>query len=168
MVSLDYSLRQYRFKASSQQCSHQIPPCISELVRVSSDITSLRRFELGFLLGEGNFGSVFKGTARGLYSPGSVTTVAVKVVKDCLDANHWRTIVSELKILSNLEPQYYLVNLLAGNTSRVAEREIYLLLEYCPFGDLKTFLRDKVDLFEGSLNNKPGKLKLKGTYGFKT
>ena len=40
--------------------------------------------------------------------------------------------------------------------STICRREIFLLLEFCPFGDLKTFLLEKKQAFLGSINNVPG------------
>ena len=37
-----------------------------------------------------------------------------------------------------------LVNLLGACTSELMENEVYLLLEYCPFGDMKKFYVRKV------------------------
>jgi hypothetical protein len=40
------------------------------------------------------------------------------------------------------------------NSSR---HEVYLLLEFCPFGDMKKYLVEKREKFQACLNNEPGR-----------
>jgi len=115
-------------------------------------------FSLDFIIGGGQYGTVYRATARGLRNTNSISKVAVKQVKNIMDENQWTTILDELKILSYLDVHYNLVNLVAANTADIARHELFLLLEYCPFGDMKTFLMDKKEEFLGSLDNKPGHL----------
>ena len=79
-------------------------------------------------------------------------------MKDTLDENQLRTIIDELKILSNLNMHLNLVNLLGACTSDIRLREVYLLLEYCPFGDLKKFLVERRDKFRACLEGTAGHL----------
>jgi len=115
-------------------------------------------FSLDFIIGEGQYGTVYRATARGIKGLNPVCKVAVKQVKNLMDDTQWRTIVDELKILSYLEKHFNLVNIVAANTANLQRREIFLLLEFCPFGDLKTFLLEKKQEFLGSINNVPGHL----------
>jgi len=112
-------------------------------------------FNIGHIIGEGQFGSVFVGTAKNIYGP-EATKVAVKQVKDMLDENQINVIIDELKILSNLKMHLNLVNLVGACTSELLSNEVYLLLEYCPFGDMKKFLVERRDKFMASLQNRPG------------
>jgi len=116
---------------------------------------SIDSFVIGHIIGEGQYGTVFVGTARDIYGPDE-TKVAVKQVKDTLDENQINTIIDELKILSNLKMHLNLVNLLGACTSELSKNEVYLLLEYCPFGDMKKFLVERRDKFEASIKNQPG------------
>ena len=84
--------------------------------------------------------------------------MAVKQAKQLSDRNQFYAIIDELKILSNLRMHPNLVNLLGACTSNSHLNEVYLLLEYCPFGDLKRFLLDHRERFEASLQNQPGHL----------
>jgi len=114
-------------------------------------------FVIGHIIGEGQYGTVFLGTANNIYGPDE-TKVAVKQVKDTLDENQINTIIDELKILSNLKMHLNLVNLLGACTSQLMLHEVYLLLEYCPFGDMKRFVVERRDKFEACLKNQPGHL----------
>ncbi|TRY77398.1 hypothetical protein TCAL_11860 [Tigriopus californicus] len=97
-------------------------------------------FKIGQLLGSGNFGSVYVGEACGLLHPGSLDTVAIKTVADLLDVSQFSSLMGEMKILTNLDLHLNLVNLLGSCTSLIDQGELWLLIEYCPYGDLKTFI----------------------------
>lgn len=97
-------------------------------------------FKIGQLLGSGNFGSVYVGEASGLLHPGSLDTVAIKTVADLLDVSQFSSLMGEMKILTNLDLHLNLVNLLGSCTSHIDQGELWLLIEYCPHGDLKTFI----------------------------
>ncbi len=102
---------------------------------------------MGKLLGSGHFGSVYLGEASGLLHAGSKTIVAVKTVNDSLEVTQLATLLCEMKILANLDLHVNLVNLLGSCTAQMDEGRLWLLLEYCPHGDLKSFLfrnRDQV------------------------
>ena len=97
-------------------------------------------FTLGEILGSGNFGSVYGGEAEGLLHPGSMTKVAIKTVNDVLDLGQFTALMCEMKILTNLDLHLNLVNLLGSCTSQLENRSLWLLLEFCPGGDLKSYL----------------------------
>ena len=49
--------------------------------------------------------------------------------------------ISEIKIMSNLPPHLNIVSVIASCSSEFAENEeLWILLEFCPRGDLKHFL----------------------------
>jgi len=143
----------------SSKVNHNLP--LTEQTRILHYDRRYERskdsFVIGHFIGEGQFGTVFVGTAKNIYGPAD-TKVAVKQVKDIRDENQINTIIDELKILSNLEMHLNLVNLLAACTSELVKYEMYLLLEYCPFGDMKKFLVERRDKFLASLQNRPGHL----------
>jgi len=143
----------------SSKVNHNLP--LTEQTRILHYDRRYERskdsFVIGHIIGEGQFGTVFVGTAKNIYGP-TDTKVAVKQVKDMRDENQINTIIDELKILSNLEMHLNLVNLLAACTSELVKNEMYLLLEYCPFGDMKKFLVERRDKFLASLQNRPGHL----------
>jgi len=114
-------------------------------------------FHIGYMLGQGQYGAVFVGTAANIYGP-EKTKVAVKQAKELRDQNQFYTIIDELKIMSNLKMHPNLVNLLGACTSESHLNEVYLIMEYCPFGDLKRFLLENREKFEACLQNQPGHL----------
>ena len=111
-------------------------------------------FKTGKVLGSGNFGSVFEGTAQGIFYPGSETKVAIKTVNDPLDRTQFVSLMCEIKILGNLELNLNLVNLLGSCTSNSHNGELFMLLEFCPHGNLKDFLiRHRQDFYSSVINN---------------
>lgn len=117
-------------------------------------------FSISYIIGEGQFGSVFLGSADNIFGR-EKTKVAVKQAKPTTDMSVIDVVIDELKILSSLGMHFNLVNLLGACTEEYAppaKNELYLLLEYCPHGDLKRFLVEKRSLFSASLQGKPGHL----------
>lgn len=62
-----------------------------------------------------------------------------------------KDLASELKILIHIGEHQNIVNLLGACTQA---GNLYVILEYCPYGDLSSFLREKRDLFEPSWTTK--------------
>ena len=95
------------------------------------------------MLGSGNFGYVFLGEAKSLFYPNSTTSVAIKTVNDAGDIDSVRSILCEIKIMSQIELNMNLVNMVACCTSQfIRSGEIWLLMEYCQLGDMKSYLID--------------------------
>ena len=112
-------------------------------------------FEVGQLLGSGNFGSVYEGTAIGLFNPGSKTKVAIKTVNNALDPAQIQVLLCEMKVLTNLELHLNLVNLLGSCKSELVKTgELWLLLEFSPHGDMKNFLIRHREEIMSSVSNK--------------
>ncbi|XP_035989100.1 platelet-derived growth factor receptor beta isoform X2 [Fundulus heteroclitus] len=94
------------------------------------------RVVLGQVLGSGPFGRVVKATVSGLTDCDSASKAAVKMVKSKRDGV--QSLMSELKVLGYLGPHLNIVNLLGACTK---QGPVYLITEFCPHGDLLTFLQ---------------------------
>uniref|UniRef100_A0A8C9RTK1 receptor protein-tyrosine kinase n=1 Tax=Scleropages formosus TaxID=113540 RepID=A0A8C9RTK1_SCLFO len=92
---------------------------------------------LGRTLGSGAFGRVVEATAYGLGNCQSTTKVAVKMLKSTARRSETQALMSELKIMSHLGPHLNIVNLLGACTK---QGPIYLVTEYCRYGDLVDYL----------------------------
>ncbi|XP_043112979.1 platelet-derived growth factor receptor beta [Puntigrus tetrazona] len=92
---------------------------------------------LGRTLGSGAFGRVVEATAYGLGRSQSTTKVAVKMLKSTARRSETQALMSELKIMSHLGPHLNIVNLLGACTKH---GPLYLVTEYCRYGDLVDYL----------------------------
>ncbi|XP_031425684.1 platelet-derived growth factor receptor beta [Clupea harengus] len=92
---------------------------------------------LGRTLGSGAFGRVVEATAYGLSHAQSTTKVAVKMLKSTARRSETQALMSELKIMSHLGPSLNIVNLLGACTK---QGPLYLVTEYCRYGDLVDYL----------------------------
>ncbi|XP_039437782.1 vascular endothelial growth factor receptor 1-like [Culex pipiens pallens] len=117
------------------------------------------KLKLGKTLGCGAFGVVMMATAQGLVPDEKESTVAVKMVRKQTDNVVMRALISELKIMIHLGPHPNVVNLLGAITKNVVKRELMVIVEYCPYGNLQDYLmkyrRRFVDQFseiDGSLD----------------
>uniref|UniRef100_A0A8B9D5Y7 receptor protein-tyrosine kinase n=1 Tax=Anser cygnoides TaxID=8845 RepID=A0A8B9D5Y7_ANSCY len=92
---------------------------------------------LGRTLGSGAFGRVVEATAHGLSHSQSTMKVAVKMLKSTARSSEKQALMSELKIMSHLGPHLNIVNLLGACTKG---GPIYIITEYCRYGDLVDYL----------------------------
>uniref|UniRef100_A0A8C2JCX0 receptor protein-tyrosine kinase n=1 Tax=Cyprinus carpio TaxID=7962 RepID=A0A8C2JCX0_CYPCA len=92
---------------------------------------------LGRTLGSGAFGRVVEATAYGFGHSQSATKVAVKMLKSTARRSETQALMSELKIMSHLGPHLNIVNLLGACTKH---GPLYLVTEYCRYGDLVDYL----------------------------
>uniref|UniRef100_A0A8C1ZSV9 receptor protein-tyrosine kinase n=1 Tax=Cyprinus carpio TaxID=7962 RepID=A0A8C1ZSV9_CYPCA len=92
---------------------------------------------LGRTLGSGAFGRVVEATAYDLGHSQSATKVAVKMLKSTARRSETQALMSELKIMSHLGPHLNIVNLLGACTKN---GPLYLVTEYCRYGDLVDYL----------------------------
>uniref|UniRef100_A0A3B3YJH5 receptor protein-tyrosine kinase n=1 Tax=Poecilia mexicana TaxID=48701 RepID=A0A3B3YJH5_9TELE len=99
---------------------------------------------LGRTLGSGAFGRVVEATAYGLTHSHSSTKVAVKMLKSTARRSETQALMSELKIMSHLGPHLNIVNLLGACTKH---GPLYLVTEYCRYGDLVDYLHRNKDTF---------------------
>ncbi|KAB5539700.1 hypothetical protein PHYPO_G00092030 [Pangasianodon hypophthalmus] len=99
---------------------------------------------LGRILGSGAFGKVVEGTAYGLSRSQPVMKVAVKMLKPTARSSEKQALMSELKIMTHLGPHLNIVNLLGACTK---SGPIYIITEYCFYGDLVNYLHKNRDTF---------------------
>uniref|UniRef100_A0A8D1IYT0 Platelet-derived growth factor receptor alpha n=1 Tax=Sus scrofa TaxID=9823 RepID=A0A8D1IYT0_PIG len=105
---------------------------------------------LGRILGSGAFGKVVEGTAYGLSRSQPVMKVAVKMLKPTARSSEKQALMSELKIMTHLGPHLNIVNLLGACP-------IYIITEYCFYGDLVNYLHKNRDSFLSRHPEKPKK-----------
>ncbi|XP_067900108.1 macrophage colony-stimulating factor 1 receptor-like isoform X2 [Heterodontus francisci] len=98
------------------------------------------KLRLGKTLGAGAFGKVVEATAYGLDKEDSATKVAVKMLKPSAHSTEKEALMSELKILSHLGQHTHVVNLLGACTHG---GPVLVITEYCCYGDLLNFLKNK-------------------------
>ncbi|XP_004706385.1 platelet-derived growth factor receptor alpha [Echinops telfairi] len=109
---------------------------------------------LGRILGSGAFGKVVEGTAYGLSRSQPVMKVAVKMLKPTARTSEKQALMSELKIMTHLGPHLNIVNLLGACTK---SGPIYIITEYCFYGDLVNYLHKNRDSFLSHHPEKPKK-----------
>ena len=99
-------------------------------------------FEVTEVLGSGNFGTVYKGVLKGLITKDSKTDIAIKtiVLYDEMekDSTERKDFLDEIRIMGYIDPHLNLVSMIGSCTQ--AKTELFLLIEYCKYGDLKHFL----------------------------
>ena len=98
------------------------------------------KLKLGKQLGAGAFGVVVKANAENIVQYEEETIVAGKMVKKQTDNEVMKALVSELKILIHLGQHLNVVNLLGAVTKNIAKRELMVIVEYCRFGNIQSFL----------------------------
>nr|BAI67804.1 vascular endothelial growth factor receptor [Idiosepius paradoxus] len=111
------------------------------------------RLRLGMILGQGAFGRVVKAEAIGIQDGVDVTTVAVKMVKDCTDREQMQALLSELKILIHIGQHLNIVNLLGAVTKNIRYGELYVMVEYCSIGNLRNYLLRNKDNFVDTMED---------------
>ncbi|XP_015601901.1 uncharacterized protein LOC107270943 isoform X2 [Cephus cinctus] len=98
------------------------------------------KLRLQTVLGQGNFGQVWKAEADDLTGhQGTTRLVAVKTVKEGASAREKEDLVRELEIMQQLGNHPNVVTLLGCCTD---EEPHYLILEYVMYGKLLAYLRD--------------------------
>ncbi|CAN9500997.1 unnamed protein product [Ophioblennius macclurei] len=102
------------------------------------------RLVLGRILGSGAFGKVVEGTAYGLSCSQPVMKVAVKMLKPTARSSEKQALMSELKIMTHLGPHLNILNLLGACTK---SGPIYIITEYCFYGDLVNYLHKNRENF---------------------
>ncbi|XP_047424727.1 vascular endothelial growth factor receptor 1 isoform X3 [Mugil cephalus] len=103
------------------------------------------RLQLGKPLGRGAFGKVMQASAFGIDASTSCRTVAVKMLKEGATASEHKALMTELKILNHIGNHLNVVNLLGACTK--SGGPLMVIVEYCRFGNLSTFLKNKREVF---------------------
>ncbi|XP_075715874.1 platelet-derived growth factor receptor alpha isoform X2 [Rhinoderma darwinii] len=109
---------------------------------------------LGRILGSGAFGKVVEGIVYGLSRSQPVMKVAVKMLKPTARSSEKQALMSELKIMTHLGAHLNIVNLLGACTK---SGPIYIITEYCFYGDLVNYLHKNRDNFQSRHPEKPKK-----------
>ncbi|XP_015788025.2 vascular endothelial growth factor receptor 1-like [Tetranychus urticae] len=98
-------------------------------------------------LGEGAFGRVVLAQAIGLGQTDSTQLVAVKMLKPNADFLQIKALISELKILIHMGHHLNIVNCLGAVTKNRTHDQLMVIVEYCKFGNLRNFLRERRKIF---------------------
>ncbi|XP_042366502.1 receptor-type tyrosine-protein kinase FLT3 [Plectropomus leopardus] len=106
--------------------------------------------ELGQELGSGAFGMVVQATAYGINKPGVSQQVAVKMLKEKHQTVEKEALMSELKMLTHIGHHANIVNLLGACTE---SGPIYLIFQYCCYGDLLNYLKTKRECYHKSVTD---------------
>lgn len=114
---------------------------LHKILETSKQEIDIANIHIGDQIGSGNFGKVFKGTIQ---DDSQSKTVAVKTISDeNVNETELENIICEIKIMSSVDPHLNLVGMLASCSSEFqAQGKLWLLLEFCKYGDLKMFLQE--------------------------
>ncbi|XP_053212116.1 vascular endothelial growth factor receptor 1-like isoform X2 [Panonychus citri] len=114
-------------------------------------------------LGEGAFGRVILAEAVGLGDSGESQMVAVKMLKPNSDYAQKKALIAELKILIHLGRHLNIVNCLGAVTKNMDRGKLMVIVEYCPYGNLRDYMRerregfiDQIDPITGLIDRKRG------------
>ncbi|XP_045034375.1 vascular endothelial growth factor receptor 1 isoform X5 [Daphnia magna] len=117
------------------------------------------RLRLGKQLGKGCFGEVYKAEAVGLKD--SDETVTIVAVKKVLSTSQFRmkskttgldALIRELKILNYLGSHLNVVNLLGACTKDIIKGELLVIIDYCRYGNLQSYLIKRRNTFFNQLD----------------
>ena len=98
-------------------------------------------FEVGDQIGSGNFGSVHRGTIKEFYGTNSKPDVAIKCISGHVGQSEINNFLDEIKIMSYVDPHINLVSMIGACTKEQEKtNEMWLVLEFCEYGDLKSYL----------------------------
>ncbi|CAH3161340.1 unnamed protein product, partial [Pocillopora meandrina] len=105
-------------------------PCCWE---IPTELVTLEK-----VVGEGAFGQVAKATVIGLQGKPTKTLVAVKMLKDHASESDRKDLLSELRLMKELDAHPHVIKLLGCVTK---SGPLMVLIEYVPYGDLLGYLR---------------------------
>lgn len=86
------------------------------------------------------------------------TTVAVKMLRERADLNQRKALLAELKILIHVGKHINIVNLLGAVTQDLIKGQLLVIVEYCRFGNIRSFLLDHRKNFVNQLDTECGEI----------
>ena len=106
-------------------------------------------------VGSGNFGTVSKSEIMGLYHPNSKTVAAVKSINSAATDNDLMDLLHEIKIMSYVQPHINLVSMIGScKCDLETNGDLWLLIEFCQYGDLKNYLiKNEAAIINGNFND---------------
>ncbi|CAG7825664.1 unnamed protein product, partial [Allacma fusca] len=107
----------------------------------------------GKQLGSGAYGTVLKAEATGITEPGVVSTVAVKTIAPSADILYLKALLAELKVMIHIGKHTNVVSLLGACTVNLKQREVFVIVEYCQFGNLQQYLHKSRTKFKDQIVN---------------
>ncbi|CAL4107186.1 unnamed protein product, partial [Meganyctiphanes norvegica] len=119
---------------------------------------SRENIKQGKILGSGAFGQVMKAEVKGLEEDGSSKIVALKMVKSQEDASQVRALALELKIMIHLGKHLNIVNLVGAHTADIEKGELWILVEYCKFGNLLVYMHKHKSKFINQIEPDTGNI----------
>ncbi|KAK4301334.1 hypothetical protein Pmani_026519 [Petrolisthes manimaculis] len=122
-----------------------------------------KNIRIGKQLGSGAFGRVVKAIVSGLEEDFATSTVAIKMCKSNADASQIRALALELKIMIHLGKHLNIVNLMGASTVEIGKGELWILVEYCRFGNLQVFLQRHRRQFINQIDPTTGRIDLTRT-----
>ncbi|KAB7494224.1 Vascular endothelial growth factor receptor 1 [Armadillidium nasatum] len=122
--------------------------------------------KIGKQLGAGAFGRVMLAEVKGLDGRPSPTRVAVKMCKDGADMAHLRALTLELKIMIHLGKHLNIVNLIGAHTSNMDKGDLWILVEYCKYGNLLKFIQRAKAQFINQIDPVTGEIDIHRTFPF--
>lgn len=80
-------------------------------------------------------------------------TVAVKIVNPNADGCYFRSLLSELKILTYIGQHEHIVNLIGACTNEIRQRKILIAIEFCAYGSVDAFIFSRRGFFRNMIVN---------------
>ncbi|XP_071452914.1 vascular endothelial growth factor receptor 1-like [Hetaerina americana] len=127
----------------------------AELLPYNPDFEFPReKLKFGKQVGSGAFGRVVKAEADGIKDGEKTTTVAVKMVKAHAHISHLKALMTELKILIYIGHHLNVLNILGACTTNLIKKELLVILEYCRYGNLHSYLQRHRESFVNQVHPK--------------
>ncbi|KAK3890337.1 hypothetical protein Pcinc_005715 [Petrolisthes cinctipes] len=104
-----------------------------------------------------------KAVVSGLEEDFATSTAAIKMCKSNADASQIRALALELKIMIHLGKHLNIVNLMGASTVDIGKCELWILVEYCRFGNLQVFLQRHRRQFVNQIDPTTGRIDLTRT-----
>ncbi|XP_072255579.1 receptor-type tyrosine-protein kinase FLT3 [Pyxicephalus adspersus] len=151
MLVLNKYKKQYKYESQLLMIQY-VGPSDNEYIYIDFSVLEYdlkwefprENLEIGKTIGSGAFGKVVTATAYGITKPGVSQQVAVKMLKESPDVSEKEALMSELKMMTQIGHHENIVNLLGACT---ASGPVYLIFEYCLYGDLLNYLKSKRETF---------------------